>query len=578
MEFYTAPNKIMLTAPLATSTLLALAAGSLAAPPTPAAGEFALREVWSGFGSLLPHRIALPDGNGFPTAQVVPILQLDDLIDNVTPHNGVLPAARWSPNALLPNGLPGDPLLNSTLGAPNLVSWGPHPNPPPLVFPPLCVSPYLGAQEPTSVDSSEVLGLSNLLVPGDPFGLPALCIPPSGLLSPEQNAWFQGPSPPATGLGQCRPYMLRQQVGQFLYVVDRVRKEVVVLNSNRMTPIDRIALRDPARLALAPNLDYLAVTNPAAGRVTFIDIDPASATFHTVVQTLSVGRGPLGIAWDSLNEDLLVCNELSNDVAVISAFSLTVRKLVPVVGSAQPFEVVITPRQQDFGAQRNVYYGYVLARDGRVSIFESGPGGVNGWGYDDIVGQANYLFRRPKALQVDVGDLNSAVWIAHEGRIDPASGSSGPAGTPAVSRLFAQAGAVGQQALPPNSVPHFRDLVMKVDASLGAAVLTGIPVDLAFDDQRNYAALPNRFGPFSAGAPAPVNGKSLVRDLGQPVPANNPAHLCLAVPQSSDAGGSGAVDVIELASLARQDTNAFQPGVQSLPMPGVRVLMDYFRQ
>ena len=42
--------------------------------------------------------------------------------------------------------------------------------------------------------------LTNLLLPGDPFGDPASGIPPSGLLSVEQNSWFEGPSPVRIGV------------------------------------------------------------------------------------------------------------------------------------------------------------------------------------------------------------------------------------------------------------------------------------------------------------------------------------------------------------------------------------------
>ena len=479
------------------------------------------------------------------------------------------------PNTLRP-AEPTDPLLNSGTGPGNAISWAPHPNPPPLVYPPLCVSPYLGGQEPTAFDSTALLGLINLLVPGDPFGNPGLGIPPSGLLNTEQSAWFQGPSLPAQSLAQCSPYMIRQQVGQFLYAVDRARREVVVLNSNRMLPLDRISLADPTALALSPNLDLLAVTNHATDTVSFIDVNPSSSSFHQVVQETQVGAGPRGIAWDSFNEDILVCNELESSVSVLSAFSLNVRKVVTHPNLNGPFDVVITPRQTTFGAQRNVYYGYVLARDGRVSVFESGPDGVNGWGYDDLIGQARYLFRRPKAIQVDVTDLRSGVWIAHEGPIDVSNGQAGAAGIGAVSRLHAEAGLFGVLPLPPNTRPQFRELEMVVDVSLGPGVVTGVPVDLALDDQRNLGALPNIATPFSAGLPVQWNGKSLVRDVGQPVPAKTPAHLFVAVPES--AGTGGAVDVVALSNLARVDTNAYQAGVQSIPMPGVRVLMDYFRQ
>jgi hypothetical protein len=48
------------------------------------------------------------------------------------------------------------------------------------------------------------------------------------------------------------------------------------------------------------------------------------------------------------------------------------------------------------------------------------------------------------------------------------------------------------------------------------------------------------------------------------------------VPSSSE--GPGVVDVVDLTTLQRADTDPFQPGVQSIPARGARVLMDYFRQ
>jgi len=487
----------------------------------------------------------------------------------------VMEVVQSGPNTLGPPST-GGPVLNSTIGGGNPISWAPHPNPPALAFPPLCLSPFIGGQEPTSIDSVEVNGLVNLLFPGDPFGDPANGIPPSGLLTVEQNAWFEGPSPPQTSLPACREYTVRQQVGHFLYVIDRQRRELVVMNSNRMTPIDRIAMADPVELAVGPNLTLLAVTNQRAGSVSFVDIYPHSATFHQVLVETQVGRGPRGIAWDSLNEDVLVCNEGDGTVSVISAFSLTVRKVVSN-HLGRPFAIALTPRQESFGWQRNTYYGYILNRDGTVAIFESGPDGVNGWGYDDIIGSTFYTFQEPKALQVDPTDLRSGVWIVHEGKIDVSTGTNLPPGTGAISHLFLDSSAVG--ALPlQDSVPKFRQMQPVVQTSLGEEVLTGIPVDLAFDDLRNFGALKNAATAFSAGVPAAVNGKSLVRELsGAMVGANAPRFLFAAVPVSVPLS-SGAVDVVSLAGHVRFDTNAFHAGVQSVPAPGVRVLMDYFRQ
>jgi len=309
----------------------------------------------------------------------------------------------------------------------------------------------------------------------------------------------------------------------------------------------------------------------------FVDIDPASATFHQVVRETTVGRSPRGVAWDSMNEDVLVCNEGDSSVSVISVSSLSVRKVL-TAHLGRPFAVALTPRQTRFGWHRDVYYGYVLNRDGTVAIFESGPSGQNGWGYDDIIGLSGYTFHEPKAVQVDPTDLRSGVWIVHEGAIDAATGRTEPPGTGAATHLYLESRVLGPRPLQEGTRPHCRDLRPRIAASLGEEVLSGVPVDLAFDNQRNFGALVNPTTPFSAGVPAQLNGKSLVRDLGwrlQGVSA--PRFLFLAVPGSREAM-DGAVDVIELAELSCFDTNAFREGVQSIPAPGVSRLMDYFRQ
>ena len=76
-----------------------------------------------------------------------------------------------------------------------------------------------------------------------------------------------------------------------------------------------------------------------------------------------------------------------------------------------------------------------------------------------------------------------------------------------------------------------------------------------------------------------MNGKSLVKAIpgtGGFENVSEPRYLFLAVPRSSE--GQGVVDVIDLSTFQRVDTDVFQLGVQSVPARGARVLMDYFRQ
>ncbi|MBL8857668.1 MAG: hypothetical protein JNL28_04065 [Planctomycetes bacterium] len=460
-------------------------------------------------------------------------------------------------------------------GGENLAGWAPHPNPPPLVFPPICASPYIGGQEPTSVDTPA----TNILSPGDPLGNPLSGLPPTGLLTKEQNSFFVGPSIEQQTIAACQNFMIRQQIGHFLYVIDRARREVVILNSNRMSVVDRIVTFDPTSLAMSPNLSYLAVVNQLSNLVSFIDIDPASPTFHQVVTETVVGQRPRGIAWDGGNEDVLVANEGENSVSVIGAASLQVRKIVRSQLD-QPFEVALTPRQPCFGFSRNVYFGYILNRSGRVAIFESGPNTVNGWGYDDVIGISSQTFRSPKAMQIDQVDLRSALWIAHEGPINPLTGAPGTLGVGAMSKLVTFSGSQGQLPLNFSSlaIPQFRDMSYAVQVSIGNTQLSGVPVDMAFDNQRMFSGQPNFVTVFNVGPSTPSNGKSPIRGNCQgPFNNSEPSYMFVAVPNSQN--GVGVVDVIVLdGAFSRVDTNKFQSGIQSIPCPNVQGLSDYLRQ
>lgn len=470
---------------------------------------------------------------------------------------------------------------NIQAGYENLISWAPHPNPPPLVFPPLCITPFLNGQEPSSIDNVAA-GVQNLLVTGDAFGAPLQNPPrpPQGLLTPEQNAYFLGPSF-AQPANLCQPYQIRQQVGHFLYVADRPRSEIVVFNSNRMTVIDRIQVPDPTSMAMGPNLDVLAITNQLADTVTFIDINPASSQFHQVIKTTVVGDSPRGIAFEPTNEDVLVCNEFSNSLSVISANTLEVRDTV----SSQlnrPFEVCVTPRQVNgLGFSRNVYFAYILNRTGSVALFESGPNGLNGWGYDDIVGIVPFTFINPKTVQMDPLNLDTSVYIVHEAPINVTNGQPGTLGEGAISRLRFNAAIAGQIPLQiiGISIPTLRDITFGVPLSLGQDRLSGIPIDIAFDNARNLGGLQAPATTFSAGTALPANGKQTFRVVGGAIlNCSEPQFLFAAVP--NPIGGSGVIDVFRLgaAGIPRVDTNPYVSGVQSVDVTNVNVLADYWRQ
>jgi hypothetical protein len=476
----------------------------------------------------------------------------------------------------------GPPLSNQTPaaivpGGPNPVSFAPHPNPPPLRFPPLCLQPFIGGEEPTSIFTATAsptgLGFTNLLVSGNP--LRQFALPPSGIAAQFQNSFFVGPDrSPLSGSGPCLDHQYRQQIGHFLYVLDRVRNEVVVLNSNRMTVIDRIPVADPTDIAMAPNLDFIAISNQNADTVTFIDIDPVSSTFHQIVRVTTVGDGPTGLCWDPGNEDILVCNELGGSVSVISAFTLDVRKTVTSNLSA-PFDIAILQRQIGFGYNRAVYFAWILNRNGDLTIFESGPSSVNGWGYDDTIGKAPFVFVNPKKVLMNYEFLGGSVWVLHENPLDLNGVPTGQVGG-AVTRVDIDSGAFGVLPLSPGPVqPQFRNMALKVRVSIGPGQLTGIPVDIALDELNNLGAAPNNQSNFGSGTPISMNGKSVVRQGGQPTIF--PDYMFLAVPTSSE--GPGVIDVIALTSnYTRFDTDKYLPGTQSIPCSGARTLGTYFKQ
>ncbi len=473
--------------------------------------------------------------------------------------------------------------IKTEFGTENLVSFSPHPNPPPLVFPPLCLSPLIGAQEPTSVANSIFVGgvvvtqATNLLVPAaNALGNAEIGLPPQGIISTEQNAFFQGPSPPQSSVGACSPYMIRQQIGNFLYVVDRARGEVVVLNSNRMTVLDRIALPDPTSLAMSPNLDFIAVTNERANQVTFINTNPASSQFHQIAGTTVVGKGPSGIAWTPDNEDILVVNSGDNTMSILSAFNFQTRKVVRNQLRG-PREVIITPRQNGFGLQRAVYFAYILNSDGSVAIFESGPDGINGWGFDDVIGIVPFTFDNAKTLVVDPVRLDSRFFIAHENRKSLITGENDGDTGGALSSCGMSSGNLGRVPLEAGSFsnPRLRDIQFKIFSSVGSDQLTGVPVDIAFDNLKNRTALTNISNPYTVSLPLSINGKSVIKTGS--ATCNSPQFVFLAVPASSE--GSGVVDVLSIDSgLIREDTNPFIRGTQSIPVPNVTVIVDYLRQ
>ncbi|RMF96718.1 MAG: hypothetical protein D6741_10765, partial [Planctomycetota bacterium] len=336
----------------------------------------------------------------------------------------------------------------------------------------------------------------------------------------------------------------------------------------RFTVLETIKVSDPFSMAVSPNLRRLAVSNFSAGSVVFIDIDPASPTFHKIVHEEKVGRGPAGLAWQPEGEDLLVCNSLDDSLSIINGADLKLRKTV--IGQLnRPIEVAVTLRQVGVGFNSQTYYAFVLNSDGSIAVYESGPDGINGIGFNQIIGVPEAAhFRNATTIQPDIKSLVSAVWVAHQD----------PNGNGQVSHLELTASPTGPQPIDANNggfilPPTFRQKVWSITGRIGGGssstntnFLSGNNVvDIAVDNLNNVGAYPDITSLFVGNLVyADHSGKGQVKNVnGQSQPAIDPRFMFIAL------ADTGKVDVVEI------DTGKI---VRTLSVPGVRVLADYWRQ
>jgi DNA-binding beta-propeller fold protein YncE len=347
----------------------------------------------------------------------------------------------------------------------------------------------------------------------------------------------------------------------------------VVVNSNRFTILDSIQLSDPVSMAMSPNLTRLAVTNNSSSTVSFIDINPQSPTFDTVVAETRLAGGATGVAWQPEGEDILVVSPGANLMSIISGTDYTVRRTVSGFLNA-PIEVAVTERFTLNGFAQGVYYAYILNGNGTIAVYESGPDGVNGIGFNDIIGTVpNANFPRAQAMVIDITSNNGAVLIGH---VDDQ-------GLGQVSRLELTTSPTNPQPLNPNSggfilPPTYRQKEWTVTKRYGGVNattpgtrnrLTGNSVvDIAMDEMNNAGGLNGLVTTHSTVASATPpwghSAKSAVKVVnGAAVFPINPKLLFVA---ESDVG---KVDVFEIATGTL---------IGSIDAPGVRMLCNYWRQ
>ena len=319
----------------------------------------------------------------------------------------------------------------------------------------------------------------------------------------------------------------------------------------------------PRDLAMAPDLNLLAVSNNGPNTVSFIDTNPNSPTFHTLLKTTSLvdevnsrnGLGPTEVVWQPGGEDILVLCERSDSLAILSGAGLEVRKIIP--GVENPKFLAVTDRATQFGFQSGLYYAYVVSESGTMNIFESGPDGIQGIGFDDFVGLPNLDgrsgFSNPSAIMMDPGSNQHAVFVAYS-----------DTGSSIVDSIWLENAPTGPVSLrtPPGQVvdPNRRDKEWKLQKQYASVFSSAAILDLAVDDLTNIGDATQLLGA-TVGGSVSHSGKGLHRGVN---PVSAPQFLFAA-------SANGLVDVIDLATG--------QPALpRPIRVPGVSVLAHYWRQ
>jgi YVTN family beta-propeller protein len=237
-----------------------------------------------------------------------------------------------------------------------------------------------------------------------------------------------GPLAESSTIGTGYFYGSRQQIGNFLFAADKSNNQVKVLNSNSMDVITSLSgFSAPDSLAVSPDLQTLYVTNSGSGFLSVFNVDPRTDGFLSHIADVPVGNQPRGLCVQPDYEDIMVCNWGDSSISIVNAADNTVRKTVSSLVK-KPWDAVAGPRQASFGFNTQVYHAYISNHGGNnVLIFESGPSGLGGVGYDDILdpvpstgfgGEKFLPIEKPRGLCWDphfvAGNvLSGGVFVAH---------------------------------------------------------------------------------------------------------------------------------------------------------------------
>ena len=235
--------------------------------------------------------------------------------------------------------------------------------------------------------------------------------------------------------GLAAPYYeSRQQIGNYLFVADQTNNKVHALNSNTMEIVTSLKLPDPHGLGLTADLRKLFVSNEGDSSVSIVDANPRSSKFMTELKRTKVGTGPRAVACNPDGEDVFVMNYAANTISIINQSTGSVRKTLISNGINRPYDMAVGMREYaGIAFFSGTYHGFVSNfGDDDVLVYESGPDGLAGIGFDNIVakvtsdtpssdGQTWRSMRSPRGITFDANappaeSINTSIgcFVAHQ--------------------------------------------------------------------------------------------------------------------------------------------------------------------
>jgi hypothetical protein len=142
-----------------------------------------------------------------------------------------------------------------------------------------------------------------------------------------------------------------------------------------MRLISSLSLPDPTGIAVAPDMEFVYVTNFSDNTMSVVGADPTNANFHKELARVSTGIGPRALSVQPENEDIFVCDFLGNTISIINSASLTIRKQLTSLVNG-PFDVETTERQEQpgaphpFGWASGIYFGYISNLTGNSVVVD----------------------------------------------------------------------------------------------------------------------------------------------------------------------------------------------------------------